>query len=83
LEDCDVQKGENYNEAEEVVSSLYQFCVSVGIAMGCRLNGRGSIPSRVKGIFLYYTASRLALGPIQPPIQWISGVLSPGVKHLM
>jgi hypothetical protein len=50
--------------------------------MGYRLCGRGSIPSRVRGIFLYYTASRLALEPIQPPIQWIPGVLSPEVKHL-
>jgi hypothetical protein len=26
-------------------------------------------------------ASRPALGPTQPPIQWVPGVLSPGVKH--
>jgi hypothetical protein len=56
LEDRDVQKGENCNEAEEVVFSLYQFCVSVGIVMGYRLDGWGSIPSRIKGIFVYYTA---------------------------
>jgi hypothetical protein len=24
--------------------------------------------------------SRPALGPTQPPVQWVSGVLSPGVK---
>jgi hypothetical protein len=28
-------------------------------------------------IFLFTTASRLALGPTQPPIQWIPGALSP------
>jgi hypothetical protein len=78
LEDCGVQKGESYNEAEEGVSSLYQCCVSVDTAMGYRLDGRGSVPSRIRGLFLYYTASKLALGHIQ----WISGVLSPGVKHL-
>jgi len=30
------------------------------------------------GIFLFTTASRWALGLIQPPIQWIPGVLSMG-----
>jgi hypothetical protein len=33
------------------------------------------------GIFLFTTASRTALGPIQPPIQWVSGALSLGVKR--
>jgi hypothetical protein len=33
-------------------------------------------------IFLYSTVSRLALRPIQPPIQWVLGALSPGVKQL-
>jgi hypothetical protein len=32
-------------------------------------------------IFLYATASRRALGPTQPPIQWAPGALSPGVKR--
>jgi hypothetical protein len=32
------------------------------------------------GIFLF-TASRTALGPTQPPIQWIPGVLSLGMKR--
>jgi hypothetical protein len=36
------------------------------------LDSRGSIPGRES------TASRPALGPIQPPIQW---VLSPAVKR--
>jgi hypothetical protein len=30
------------------------------------------------GIFLFTTASRPALGPIQPPIQWAPGALSSG-----
>jgi hypothetical protein len=30
--------------------------------------------------FLYSTASRPALGPTQPPIQWVSGALPPGLK---
>jgi hypothetical protein len=32
------------------------------------------------GIFLT-TASRSALGPTQPPIQWVLGALSLGVKR--
>jgi hypothetical protein len=34
------------------------------------------------GIFLFTTACRVALGPTQPPIQWVPGALSLGVKWL-
>jgi hypothetical protein len=33
------------------------------------------------GIFLFNTVSRTALGPTQPPVQWVLGVLSLGVKQ--
>jgi len=33
------------------------------------------------GLFLFTTATRSALGPIQPPIQWLRGALSLGVKR--
>jgi hypothetical protein len=46
---------------------------SVSIAMGYGLNGRSSI--------LYSTESRPALGPTQPPNQWVPAPLSPGVKR--
>jgi hypothetical protein len=32
-------------------------------------------------IFLYFTASRLVQGSTEPPIQWVPGDLSPGVKE--
>jgi hypothetical protein len=35
---------------------------------------------RVKS-FLFSTSSKLALGSIQPTIQWVTGALSPGVKR--
>jgi len=34
------------------------------------------------GIFLFTTTSRPALGHTQPPIQWVPGALSLGVKWL-
>jgi hypothetical protein len=33
------------------------------------------------GIFVFATASRTALGLIQPPIQWVTGALSLRVKR--
>jgi hypothetical protein len=53
---------------------------SVGIATGYGLDGRGSNPGRGK-IFLFSTASRPALRPTQPLIQWVLEALSPGVKR--
>jgi hypothetical protein len=38
-------------------------------------------PGKVKN-FLFSTSSRPALGPTQPPIEWVLGALSPGVKRL-
>jgi hypothetical protein len=54
------------------------------LIMGYGLDDQGS---RVRfpvgaGIFLYTTTSRTALGPTQPPIQWVPGALSLGIKQL-
>jgi hypothetical protein len=53
----------------------------VSIVTGYRLDdwgGRSSSPSRVKN-FLFSISSRPALGPTQPPIQWVPGVKRPGL----
>jgi hypothetical protein len=41
----------------------------------------GFDPRQRQRIFPLASASRPALGPIQPPVQWVPGVLSPGVKR--
>jgi hypothetical protein len=53
------------------------------IATGYGLDDRGfgvPSPGRVK-TFLFSTLSRPALGSTQPPIQWVPGAPSPGVKR--
>jgi hypothetical protein len=45
-------------------------------------SGRSSFdPRQGQRILLLAPAARPALGPTQPPIQWVQGVLSPGVKR--
>jgi hypothetical protein len=57
--------------------------MAVGIALGYGLDNWGSgvrFPTGL-GIFLFTIASITALGPTQPPIQWVPGALSLGVKQ--
>jgi hypothetical protein len=55
---------------------------SVGIETGYRLEraGRNSSPGGGKN-FYFFISSKAALGPIQPPTQWVQGALSQGVKR--
>jgi hypothetical protein len=59
------------------------FCLHyIGIrATGWTIGVLGFDSRRGLGIFLFTTESRTALGPTQPPIQWVSVALSLGVKR--
>jgi hypothetical protein len=46
-----------------------------------RPGDRGSIPGRGKRNFSIASVSRQSLGSTQPPVQWVPGVLSPGLKR--
>jgi hypothetical protein len=49
--------------------------------MGWESGVLGFDSRRMLRIFLFTTASRPVLGPTQPPIQWVLGALSLGVKR--
>jgi hypothetical protein len=56
---------------------------SVGIALGYgwTIGVLGFDSWQGLGIFLFTTASRTALEPTQPPIQWVTGTLSLELKQ--
>jgi hypothetical protein len=54
---------------------------SVSIASDHRLDNQGLIPlTEAKDFFPLASLSSPTLGPTQPPVQWVLGVLSPRVK---
>jgi hypothetical protein len=57
-----------------VINIILAHYSSVDIATGYGLDGRGWIPRRCQ-IFLLFTPSGQALGPTQPPIQWVPRTL--------
>jgi hypothetical protein len=53
---------------------------SVSVVSDYGLDDRGSILSRGESIFPLASVSRPAVGPTQPPVQWVPGVPSQGRK---
>jgi hypothetical protein len=51
------------------------------VIQGYGLDDQGFESRQGLGIFLFTTASRPALGLIQPPIQWVPRVLTLGIKR--
>jgi len=84
------------NVSEDLAASIFReyilpgyISVEAGVAqsvqwLGYGLDNRSSFPGGgTVGIFLFATASRPALRPIQPPIQWVPGAKrsEPEVDH--
>jgi hypothetical protein len=55
--------------------------IAVDIAIGYGLDDRGVGVRALVGSRIFSAASRPALGLTHPPIQWVPGDLSPGVKR--
>jgi hypothetical protein len=53
----------------------------VGIATGYGMDDRGVGVGVPVGSRIFSMSSRPALGPTRPPIQWVPGTLSPGIKR--
>jgi hypothetical protein len=62
---------------------MENFCLVIRVVWlrAGRPGDRGSIPGRGERIFPVLSAFRQALGPTQPPVQWVLGVLSAGLKR--
>jgi hypothetical protein len=75
----------NYFQSRNILSDFIIFHSirdsAVGIATGYGLDDR-VVGVRVPvGSIIFSTASRPALRPTQPPIQWVTGALSSGIKR--
>jgi hypothetical protein len=64
------------DRVSRVAQSLY--CLATGWTTG---GDRGSMSGRGGRIFPLASVSKPALWPTQPPVQWVPGALSPGLKR--
>jgi hypothetical protein len=63
-----------------ILMMMMMMMMMIKVALGYGLDEWGLESRQESGIFLFTTASRTALGPAQPPIQWIPGGSFPGSK---
>jgi hypothetical protein len=84
---CPVNEIRSFSWVPTEYYQVIQRCGSqdtvVGIGTGYGLDDRGvgvRVPVGVKN-FLFFTSSRPALGSTQSRIQWVPGVLYPGIKR--
>jgi hypothetical protein len=70
-------------EVMEIPDFLSSVCMTyiTGIVLGYGLHDRWFESRQRLRIFLFTTASTLVLGTTQPPIQWVTGALSLGIKR--
>jgi hypothetical protein len=66
--------------SSQTIPSCYAIQARPAQRLAGRPKDRISSPSKVKD-FRFSTSSRPDVGPLQPPFQWVSGALSPGVKR--
>jgi hypothetical protein len=72
----------DYELCDTLLYSLFfKSWIAQRYSAGLRVDNRGFGSRQGLGIFLFTTASRPALRPTQPPIQWIPGALSLRVKR--
>jgi hypothetical protein len=75
----------NYEQNMDIKfrKSIIQFSVSrIARSVQClTTDWTAGVRSPRQRFFLLTSASRPALGPTQPPMQWVPGALSPGVKR--
>jgi hypothetical protein len=76
----------NFSVSNNVLLPTYVLLLFIYVIVGIadwlgagRPRGRSSGPGGGKDF--YFIMSRPALGPTQPPIQWVSRDLSPGVRR--
>jgi hypothetical protein len=72
-------------DVSKAVSVVIRKLMSAKLTMSHITHGLSSVdilvPRQRQRIFPLTSVSRPALGPTQPPVQWVPGALSPGVKR--
>jgi hypothetical protein len=63
----------------EIVTFFWNIRMQLAVTWLCAAKGK-EFESRWRRNF-YFMSSRRALGPTQPPIQWVPWAISPGVKR--